>query len=136
MTRPSEKYPVTSTGDTEPPSPPLPLATHDGFTDGTATGSPATSSPATQPASTGSAVPRTRAGAVWFGVWAGALALILLIIFVAQNTSGVQITFLWMEGQISLALALLIAGVCGALVALAVASVRIIQLRRLVRRGH
>jgi uncharacterized integral membrane protein len=81
-------------------------------------------------------VPRTRAGAVWFGVWAGVVALILLIIFVAQNTSGVEITFLWMHGRIPLALGLLIAGVCGAVIAMAVAAVRIIQLRRLVRRGR
>jgi uncharacterized integral membrane protein len=81
-------------------------------------------------------VPRTRASAVWFGVWAGAFALIVLIVFVAQNTSAVQISFLWLDGQISLALALLIAGVAGALVAMAVAAARIIQLRRLVRRGH
>jgi uncharacterized integral membrane protein len=79
-------------------------------------------------------VPRTRTSAVWFGVWAGAVALILLIVFVAQNTGNVRIEFLWMDGQISLALAMLIAGVCGVLVAMAVASVRIIQLRRLVRR--
>jgi uncharacterized integral membrane protein len=79
-------------------------------------------------------VPRTRTSAVWFGVCAGAVALILLIVFVAQNTGNVRIEFLWMDGQISLALAMLIAGVCGVLVAMAVASVRIIQLRRLVRR--
>jgi uncharacterized integral membrane protein len=58
----------------------------------------------------------------------------LLIIFVAQNTGNVRLSFLWLDGQIPLALAMLIAGVCGALVAMAVASVRIIQLRRLVRR--
>jgi len=81
-------------------------------------------------------VPRTRTSAVWFGVWAGVAALILLIVFVAQNTGGMQISFLWMEGQIPIALALLIAGVAGALIAMAVASVRIIQLRKLVRQGH
>lgn len=79
-------------------------------------------------------VPRTRTSAVWFGVWAGAVALILLIIFVAQNTRNVEVSFLWMHGQISLALALLIAGVGGAVIAMAVAAVRIIQLRRLLHR--
>ena len=81
-------------------------------------------------------MPRTRTSAVWFGVWPGVAGLILLIIFVAQNTSGVEINFLWMHGRIPLALGLLIAGVCGAAVAMAVAAVRIIQLRRLFRRGH
>ena len=79
-------------------------------------------------------VPRTRTSAVWFGVWAGAAALILLIIFVAQNTRDVEVSFLWMHGQISLALALLIAGVGGAVIAMAVAAVRIVQLRRLLHR--
>ncbi|MFI5936967.1 lipopolysaccharide assembly LapA domain-containing protein [Actinoplanes sp. NPDC051494] len=81
-------------------------------------------------------VPRTRTSAVWFGVWAGVAALILLIIFVAQNTGRMQISFLWMDGRIPIALALLIAGVAGAVIAMAVASVRIIQLRKLVRRGR
>jgi uncharacterized integral membrane protein len=78
-------------------------------------------------------VPRTRTSAVWFGVWAGAAALILLIIFVAQNTASVAISFLWLDGRIPIALALLIAGLCGALVAMAIAAARILQLRRLVR---
>ena len=76
----------------------------------------------------------TRTCAFWLGVWAGVVALILLIIFVAQNPGNVRLSFLWMEGQISLALAILIAGVCGALIAMAVAAARIIQLRKLVRR--
>ncbi|MET0492069.1 MAG: lipopolysaccharide assembly protein LapA domain-containing protein, partial [Actinoplanes sp.] len=78
--------------------------------------------------------PHTRTGAVWFGVWAGAAALIVLIVFVAQNTGNVRINFLWMDGLIPLALALLIAGVAGAVIAMAVASARILQLRRLLRR--
>jgi uncharacterized integral membrane protein len=78
----------------------------------------------------------TRTSAMWLGVWAGVLMVILLIIFVAQNTASVQINFLWMSGQISLALAMLIAGVAGAIIAMAVAAARIIQLRRLVRRSR
>lgn len=81
-------------------------------------------------------VPHTRTSAAWLGIWAGAAALILLIIFVAQNTASVQINFLWLTGHFSLAVALLVAGVAGAVIAMAVAAARIIQLRRLVRRGH
>jgi uncharacterized integral membrane protein len=55
---------------------------------------------------------------------------------VAQNTASVKISFFALEGQISLALALLIAGVGGAIVSMAVAATRILQLRRMVRRGH
>ncbi|WP_082771894.1 lipopolysaccharide assembly LapA domain-containing protein [Actinoplanes sp. TFC3] len=86
------------------------------------------------PARRGAHATVSRTGAVWYGIWAGVVVLILTIIFVAQNTGGVQISFLWMQGRIPLALALLIAGVAGAVVAMSVASARILQLRRLVRR--
>src|SRR4051812_45900321 len=78
--------------------------------------------------------PRTRISAAWIGVWAGVVVVILLIIFIGQNTAKVRLNFLWMDGLIPVALALLIAGVAGAIVAMAVAAARIIQLRRLVRR--
>jgi uncharacterized integral membrane protein len=81
-------------------------------------------------------VARTRISAVWVGIWAGVLVLILMIIFIAQNTASVQISFFALEGQISLALALLIAGVAGAIIAMAVGAFRILQLRREVRRRH
>jgi uncharacterized integral membrane protein len=76
----------------------------------------------------------TRTSTVWLGVWAGLALLILLIIFVAQNTANVRVNFLWLHGTISLALALLIACVGGAAIALAAGAARIIQLRREVRR--
>jgi uncharacterized integral membrane protein len=88
------------------------------------------SPPPPAPAGTGF----TRISAAWLGVWAGLVVVILLIIFIGQNTAKVQITFLWMHGLIPTALALLIAGVGGAVVAMAVAAARIVQLRRLVRR--
>jgi uncharacterized integral membrane protein len=84
----------------------------------------------------GAARPRmfTRVSAAWLGIWAGVLVVILLIIFIGQNTADVRIRFLWMDGLIPTALALLIAGVGGAIIAMAVAAARIVQLRRLVRR--
>jgi uncharacterized integral membrane protein len=96
---------------------------------------PGTTAPPISPAST---APRmfTRISAAWLGVWAGILVVILLIVFIAQNTAGVRIRFLWLDGVIPTALALLIAGVGGAIIAMAVAAARIIQLRRLVRRGR
>jgi uncharacterized integral membrane protein len=79
-------------------------------------------------------MPFTRISAAWLGVWAGAVAVILLIVFIGQNTAKVPINFLWLHGLIPTALALLIAGVGGAVVAMSVAAARIVQLRRLVRR--
>jgi uncharacterized integral membrane protein len=102
----TEVEPIPAPGTTAPPVSPAPLA------------------------------PRmfTRISAAWLGVWAGILVVILLIIFIAQNTAGVRIRFLWLDGVIPTALALLIAGVGGAIIAMAVAAARIVQLRRLVRR--
>jgi uncharacterized integral membrane protein len=76
----------------------------------------------------------TRISAAWLGVWAGLLVVVLLIVFIGQNTADVRIRFLWLDGLIPTALALLIAGVGGAIIAMAVAAARIVQLRRLVRR--
>ena len=81
-------------------------------------------------------VSRTRTSAVWLGVWAGVVVLILLIVFIAQNTASVRIAFFGLEGSIPLALALLIAGVAGAIIAMAVAGLRILQLRRQIRHGR
>lgn len=78
----------------------------------------------------------SRTSGFWASVIALGIVLVLLIIFIAQNTAKVQIAFFGMEGQIPLALALLIAGVAGAIIAMSVAAARIIQLRRLVRRSR
>jgi uncharacterized integral membrane protein len=79
-------------------------------------------------------VPRTRTGAAWFGICAAALVLVVLIVFMLQNTRSVEVTFLWMHGSVPLALALLVAGVGVAVLAMAVGEARIGQLRRLARR--
>jgi uncharacterized integral membrane protein len=78
--------------------------------------------------------PFTRVRAAWAGVWAGLVAVILLIVFIGQNTAPIHIQFLWLDGQIPTALALLIAGVGGAVIALAAGAARIVQLRRMIRR--
>ncbi|WP_199422963.1 LapA family protein [Actinotalea solisilvae] len=75
-------------------------------------------------------VSRTRAGAAWVGISLGALVLVLLIVFMMQNTEPVEVVFLGMRGSAPLALTLLIAGVGVGLVALVVGSLRIGQLRR------
>jgi uncharacterized integral membrane protein len=79
-------------------------------------------------------VPRTRWSAAWVGICAAALTLVLLIVFMLQNTRRVEVTFLWMHGTLPLALALLIAGVGSAILAMVFGAARITQLRRLARR--
>jgi uncharacterized integral membrane protein len=88
------------------------------------------------PETVGDRVPRTRTGTAWVGVCVGAGIAIALLIFMAQNTRRVEISFLWMDTNTSLALTLLIAAVGGVLLTLIVGTARIVQLRRLVRRRH
>ena len=78
----------------------------------------------------------TNAGRVWVAIAIATVLLILLIIFIAENSGSVTIAFLGAHGHISLALALLIAAVVGAVVTLLVGSARILQLRLEVRRGR
>jgi uncharacterized integral membrane protein len=79
-------------------------------------------------------VARSRAGAAWVGICFSVLVLVLLIVFMLQNTAPVEVRFFGMTGSAPLALTLLIAGVGVGLVTLIVGSVRIGQLRR--RIGH
>jgi uncharacterized integral membrane protein len=80
-------------------------------------------------------VRRTRISGVWIGLVAAGLILVLLIIFIAQNLNDAPIHFLGLSGQVSLGLALLVAGVCGLLIAAVPASIRIWQLRKALRKN-
>ena len=72
---------------------------------------------------------RTRAGRVWLALIPALIFLILLIVFIAENGQRVEVKFFGASGHISLALALLISAVAGAVLVLLVGSVRIMQLR-------
>jgi uncharacterized integral membrane protein len=56
--------------------------------------------------------------------------LVLLIIFIAQNTARTNISFLGLSGALPLAAALLAAALAGALLAATVAMTRGVRLRR------
>lgn len=73
-------------------------------------------------------------GRAWFAVVALGVVLVLLIIFIAQNTRTVTVSFLGFEGRAPLAVALLIATVAGLFLAAVAGTLRIWQLRRRVRR--
>ncbi|MEV0800681.1 lipopolysaccharide assembly protein LapA domain-containing protein [Kribbella sp. NPDC050281] len=79
-------------------------------------------------------VPRTRISAAWLGVCAAVVGLVVLIIFMLQNTGSVDVHFLWMDGSLPLALALFIAGVATTIVATTIGAARMTQLRRVMRR--
>jgi uncharacterized integral membrane protein len=119
----TEPHPA-DTPPTEPESAPPSAAP--GTTPDTTAGKPAGKDP----------LRASRAGRAWFGVVALAVILILLIIFIAQNTRSVTVTFLGWEGDTSLAVALLIAAVAGLIIAAVAGSLRILQLRARVRRDR
>ena len=77
---------------------------------------------------------RTRISAAWVLTGIGALLLLLLVIFIAQNGQDVTVHFLGASGSMSLAVGLLAAGVAGALIVLLVGAVRVTQLRLAARR--
>jgi uncharacterized integral membrane protein len=73
---------------------------------------------------------RTRVSASWTAVVVAAFVLVLLIIFIAQNTQHSSVNFLWLHGTAPTAVVLLIAAAAGALIVVTVAVARILQLRR------
>jgi lipopolysaccharide assembly protein A len=70
------------------------------------------------------------------GLIAGAAALIVVMIFIIQNARAVNITFLGAHLHLSLAVALILAAIAGALAMAAVGTARITQLRRIMRRNR
>ena len=131
---------------TEPAAPPttaLPPASANGSAPDSLPGSAPGSAPPT-PAVPQSPVPkspgrvrlRSRIGAVWTALIVGAVVLILVLIFIIQNAHTVTINFLGAHLHLSLAVALLLAAIAGALIMAAAGTLRITQLRRMVRRGR
>jgi lipopolysaccharide assembly protein A len=76
---------------------------------------------------------RTRTGWAWVTVCLAVLVGIALLVFIAQNTQEVEVSFLWLDGTTSLAVMMLIAAVCGSVVTAILGTARILQLRRAVR---
>lgn len=76
----------------------------------------------------------SRTSGLWFAVVASAVVLVLLIIFIAQNTESVRVSFLSWEGETPLSVAVLAATVAGMFLAAIAGSARILQLRRRVKR--
>jgi len=79
---------------------------------------------------------RTRISTARTALIVGAVALIVLLIFIIQNTHAVQINFLGAHASLSLAVALLLAAIAGALLMAAVGTARITQLRLGMRRDR
>jgi uncharacterized integral membrane protein len=63
------------------------------------------------------------------------VVLIVLVVFIAQNTQQVEVSFFGWSGHPPLSVALLVAAVGGAALALIVGTLRLWQVRRRVRRA-
>jgi lipopolysaccharide assembly protein A len=78
----------------------------------------------------------TRISGLRTGLIAGLAALIVVMIFIIQNAHAVNISFLGAHLRLSLAVALLLAAIAGALIMTAAGTARITQLRRIMRRDR
>jgi uncharacterized integral membrane protein len=86
-----------------------------------------------QPATPGS-ITSTRTSRAWIRLLPVLVILVVILVFVFQNPKDVKVSLFTFSGTLPLSVALLGAVILGALMALALGSVRIFQLRRQVRR--
>lgn len=77
----------------------------------------------------------TRISSLHIGLIVAATVLVLLVVFLIQNSHTVNISFLGGHLRVSLAVAMLTAAVAGALITGAAGTARIAQLRRSARRS-
>ena len=96
---------------------------------------PATAPGPTRPSTATPTIRRSRTGGLWVGLVLSALVLLLLLVFILQNGGPVQISFFALEGALPLGVALLLAAIAGILLVAIPGSLRILQLRRVARRG-
>lgn len=76
----------------------------------------------------------SRLGSVHAGLIAAAVVLVLLLVFILENAHSVDVGFFGAHMRLPLAVALLLAGVGGALLVGVIGAARITQLRRAVHR--
>jgi len=79
-------------------------------------------------------VRRTRIGGVWVASALFAVVLLLLLVFILENSQKVSIAFFGAHGHLPLGVALLLAAVLGVLLVAVPGTARIMQLRRTARR--
>jgi uncharacterized integral membrane protein len=82
-----------------------------------------------------SAVKFTRAASIWSSLTAGFLILIVLLVFITQNTTSAQFAFLGWHWSLPLGVAILLAAVGGGLITVLAGTARIFQLRRAAKKN-
>lgn len=78
---------------------------------------------------------RTRFSGLWVGLTAAAVVLLVLLVFIIENSQSVQISFFGAHGHLSLGVALLLAAIAGVLLVAVPGYGRILQLRRALRKS-
>ncbi|NNN00873.1 MAG: LapA family protein [Acidimicrobiaceae bacterium] len=76
----------------------------------------------------------TRTSRAWIRLLPALVVLVVILVFVFQNPKDVKVSLFTFSGTLPLSVALLGAVVLGALMTLALGSIRIFQLRRQVHR--
>ena len=77
----------------------------------------------------------TRAAALWTSLILGFLILIVLLVFITQNTASTPFTVLGWHWDLPLGVAILLAAVCGGLITALVSAARMFQLRRAAKKN-
>jgi uncharacterized integral membrane protein len=87
-----------------------------------------------EPVATSEVILSTRTSRAWIRLLPALVVLVVILVFVFQNPKDVKVNLFTFSGTLPLSVALLGAVVLGALMTLALGSVRILQLRRQVQR--
>ena len=82
------------------------------------------------------AVKFTRAAALWSSLIIGLLVLVILLVFITQNTESVEMTFIAWHWRLPLGVQILLAAVLGSLLTVLVGAARIVQLRRAAKKNY
>jgi uncharacterized integral membrane protein len=82
-----------------------------------------------------SAVKFTRTAGLWSFLATGFVILIVLLIFITQNTDSGDFAFLGWHWTLPLGVAILLAAVCGGLITFLAGTARIYQLRRAAKKN-
>jgi uncharacterized integral membrane protein len=90
----------------------------------------------TVPSVTPKRVGATRASRAWVKVLPALFVLAVILLFIFQNSHSVKVSFATASGRLPLAVALLAAAALGGVLVLALGSIRILQLRRLIHRSR
>jgi uncharacterized integral membrane protein len=82
------------------------------------------------------AVKFTRAAALWSSLIVGLLVLVVLLVFITQNTEPADMTFLSWHWSMPLGVQILLAAILGSMLTVLVGAARIVQLRRAARKNY